>query len=121
MSATLCESPWHSSRGCARPFGGNDVTRSIGSTAHYARRSAFLRVPTISVSSKKVTVAWTASTFTSGGGVPGYAVRRYNVTAGTLQTIGATCAGIVAASTCTENNTPIGNWQYTVPPAAGGW
>ena len=43
---------------------------------------------------QKVIVTWTASTFTTGGNVPAYSVRRYNATTGVLQAIGASCATI---------------------------
>jgi hypothetical protein len=78
-------------------------------------------VPAVSVAGKKVTVTWAASTFTTGGNVPGYLIRRYDAVTGTLQTIGANCSGISQALTCTENNVPSGSWQYTVTPAAGNW
>jgi hypothetical protein len=78
-------------------------------------------MPTVSVAAKKVTITWAASTFTTGGNVPSYAVRRYNASTGVLQSIGATCMNLVAGLTCTENNTPVGTWRYTVTPAAGAW
>jgi hypothetical protein len=93
----------------------------LGNGASQAKTLSSGNVPTISVAVKKVTVTWTASTFTTGGNVPGYIVRRYNATTGTLQTIGANCSHVIATTTCTENNTPTGLWQYSVTPAAGNW
>ena len=76
--------------------------------------------PTASVSGKKVTVSWTASSYTNGGTPAGYVVRRYNAS-GVLQAIGANCAAVITALACTENNVPAGSWQYTVTPATGNW
>lgn len=95
--------------------------RALGSGASRARALGAGNIPTATVSGKKVTVTWSASTFTSGGNVPGYVVRRYNATTGALQTIGANCTGILTALTCTENSTPAGTWRYTVTPAAANW
>jgi hypothetical protein len=78
-------------------------------------------VPTGAASGKKVTVAWTASTFVEGGNAPGYVVRRYNAATGVLQSIGAACSGTLTGLSCTESNVPSGTWQYTVTPAAAVW
>ena len=77
--------------------------------------------PTASVSGKKVTASWTASSYTNGGLPTGYLVRRYNTSTGVLQTIGANCSSTISALTCTENSVPAGSWQYTVTPATGNW
>jgi hypothetical protein len=77
--------------------------------------------PTASAALTNVTVSWTASQFASGGNVPGYVVKRYNAFTNALQTTLANCSGIVAATSCTENNVPPGSWKYSVTPAAGGW
>jgi len=74
--------------------------------------------PTASVSGRNVAVSWVAP---SGGAPPsGYVIKRYNG-AGVEQTIGAGCAGIVAATTCTEASVPAGNWRYSVTPANANW
>ena len=92
-----------------------------GSGAAKARTLGSGNQPTASALLRNVTVTWTASSFTTGGAVPGYVVRRYNALtgAGTQATNG--CSGIVTALTCTETNAPVGSWQYTVTPAAGNW
>jgi hypothetical protein len=77
--------------------------------------------PTASVSGKKVTVSWTASSYTNGGAPAGYLVRRYNASTGVLQTIGANCSGTITALTCTESNVAAGSWQYTITPATSNW
>lgn len=77
-------------------------------------------VPTATKSGHKVTVTWTATSYTNGGTAAGYIIRRYN-TSGVLQTIGANCTGTIAALTCTENSVPSGSWQYTVTPATSNW
>jgi hypothetical protein len=77
--------------------------------------------PTASVRGKKVTVSWTASSYTNGGAPAGYLVRRYDASTGVLQTIGANCSGTITALTCTENNVAAGSWQYTITPATSNW
>ena len=76
--------------------------------------------PAGAVASHDVTVSWAGSTFSSGGSVPGYKVRRYDLL-GNLQTVGGACAGTVSGTSCVETAVPTGTWQYTVTPAAGTW
>jgi hypothetical protein len=90
-----------------------------GSSAAKAKALGPGNVPTGSVSGHKVTVNWTASSYTNGGSPAGYIINRYNAGTGVLQTIGANCSGTIAALTCTENGVPTGSWKYTVTPAAG--
>ena len=94
---------------------------AIGGGAAQAKALGTGNIPTATVSGKKVTVIWSASTFSNGGNVPGYVVRRYNASTGVLQTIGASCTGTIAALTCIERNTPAGGWNYTVTPAVANW
>ena len=94
---------------------------AIGGGAAQAKALGTGNVPTATVSGKKVTVTWAASTFSNGGTVPGYVVRRYNASTAVLQTIGASCTGTIATLTCTERNTPAGGWNYTVTPAVANW
>jgi hypothetical protein len=94
---------------------------AIGSAAARAKALGTGNIPSATVSGKKVTVTWSASTFSNGGNVPGYVVRRYNASTGVLQTIGASCTGTIAALTCTERNAPAGGWNYTVTPAVANW
>ena len=94
---------------------------AIGSGAARAKALGTGNIPTATVSGKKVTVTWSASTFSNGGNVPGYVVRRYDASTGVLQTIGASCTGTIAALTCTERNTPAGGWKSTVTPAVANW
>ena len=94
---------------------------AIGGGAAQAKALGTGNIPTATVSGKKVTVTWSASTFSNGGNVPGYVVRRYNASTGVLQTIGASCTGTIAALTCIERNTPAGGWNYTVTPAVANW
>ena len=94
---------------------------AIGGGAAQAKALGTGNIPTATVSGKKVTVTWSASTFSNGGNVPGYVVRRYHASTGVLQTIGASCTGTIAALTCIERNTPAGGWNYTVTPAVATW
>jgi hypothetical protein len=93
----------------------------LGGGAARAKALGTGNTPSATVSGKKVTVSWSASTFTNGGSVPAYVVRRYNATSGVLQTIGANCAGTITLLSCTEASTPAGSWRYTVTPAAANW
>lgn len=77
--------------------------------------------PSGSVTGDDITVSWTASTFNDGTAATGYTMRRYSTVGGTLQTIGADCAGTVTATSCTEQNVPAGSWQYTVTPIYATW
>jgi hypothetical protein len=70
---------------------------------------------------RNVTVTWSASPFAGGGTVPAYVVRRFNAVTSAESTVLATCSGLIASTTCTENNVPTGSWKYTVTPAAGNW
>jgi hypothetical protein len=92
-----------------------------GSGSAKAKTLGSGNLPTASVSGRKVTLAWTASTYTSGGTVAAYVVKRYQAVTGVAQTVGAACSGTISALTCTENNVPTGSWRYTVTPAAGNW
>ena len=68
-----------------------------------------------------VTVSWSASTFSGGGPVSGYVVKRYPAAGGAGVTPAAGCSGTVAGTSCTENAVPLGSWRYSVTPVAGGW
>lgn len=77
--------------------------------------------PTTSTSGHNVTVSWAGATLVDGTNVTGYRVARYTSPSGTPQTIGASCAGTIAALTCTEQAVPTGTWYYTVTPRQGAW
>lgn len=66
-----------------------------------------------------VQVSWAASS----GGVPidGYAVFVYDASSGVGRAIGASCAGIVTTTSCTEAGVPDGSWRYTVVPRRMSW
>jgi hypothetical protein len=66
-----------------------------------------------------VDVAWPASI--GGAPVAGYEVRSYDATTGTPRAVGASCAGIVAGTSCSETDVPDGSWRYTVVPRQQAW
>ena len=73
--------------------------------------------PTATVANRSVDVSW------PGAGEPavsGYIVKRYDA-GDTAQPVGASCAGTIAATSCTENAVAPGTWRYTVTPASGNW
>ncbi len=69
--------------------------------------------------SAKVVVAWGSSGLSNGVPADGYIVKRYNAATGTQASIGAGCSGTITTPTCTEPETPAGNWQYSVTPIYG--
>jgi hypothetical protein len=69
--------------------------------------------------STTVIVSWGGSGLSNGVQADGYIVKRYDSSTGAQATIGAGCAGTIAAATCTESSTPVGNWRYTVTPVLG--
>lgn len=77
--------------------------------------SATLSTP----ASATVNLAWAAST--GGAPVAGYEVRSYDATSGTPRAVGASCAGIVAGTSCSESEVPDGSWRYAVIPRQQAW
>jgi hypothetical protein len=75
--------------------------------------------PSAVASSSSVTVSWPAATLSNGDPVNGYLVTRYDAGTVTPQSITAGCAGVVAATACTESDLPDGRWVYTVTPVVG--
>ncbi len=96
-------------------------TGGSGQSAAKAHLMPAGQTPAGTASGSNVTVTWPASTFTGGGAVSGYVVRRYNSVTGAEAATLAGCAGTVNALTCTENGVPTGTWRYSVTPAAGTW
>lgn len=66
-----------------------------------------------------VELTWAASV--GEAPVAGYEVRAYDAATGTPRSVGASCDGIVAGTTCTEDDTPDGSWRYSVTPHQQGW
>jgi hypothetical protein len=97
------------------------VLMRSGSGAAKAKTLGSGNAPSASVSGRRVTLSWTASSFTTGGAVPGYLVRRYNAVTGVGQGAANGCSGTITVLTCSESSVPAGSWQYTVTPAAGNW
>jgi hypothetical protein len=93
----------------------------LGSGTAKAKTLGSGNVPTVSKSGRKVTVSWTASSYTNGGAPAGYLVNRYDASTGVVQTIGANCTGTITGLTCTENNVPFGSWKYTVTATTANW
>lgn len=96
------------------------VTRT-GSGAARAKSVGAGNAPTLSAQGKKVTVTWTASSYSGGGAISSYTVKRYNAVSGVGQAAANGCSGTIAALTCTESSVPNGSWQYTVTPVVSNW
>jgi hypothetical protein len=77
--------------------------------------------PTTSVNGRNITVSWAASTFDDGSPVTGYVVHRYDAATDLEKTVGAACAGVLTALSCTESAVAPGTWYYTVAPRAYAW
>ena len=90
-----------------------------GPGAAKAKTLAVGSQPTASVQGHKVTVTWTATSFTTGGAAPGYVIRRYNVATGVGVGAANGCSGTLTVLTCTETGVVSGSWQYKITPAAG--
>jgi hypothetical protein len=104
--------------------GGAAATWSLTASGAAAAKAKTLgpgNVPSASVSGRRVTVGWTASSYANGGTVAGYVIRRYDAGTGAGQGAANGCSGTVTTLTCTESNVPSGNWRYAVTPAAGKW
>jgi hypothetical protein len=71
------------------------------------------------VGSGNVVVIWGASSLSNGVPVDGYLVRRYDELTGVAGTILTGCSGLITTMTCTETDTPQGDWAYTVTPVIG--
>ncbi|HEX3172804.1 MAG TPA: ice-binding family protein [Solirubrobacterales bacterium] len=94
--------------------GGNDGDGNGAAGAATVNQGA---APTVSESgSGNVVVSWGGSGLSNGVAVDGYIVKRYNAATGAQATIGAGCSGTITATTCTEPETPPGNWVYSETP-----
>lgn len=67
-----------------------------------------------------IAVSWSASTM-AGAPVAGYRIKRYATVSGAESAGGGTCAGSVAATSCTETGVPFGSWRYSVTPVHQSW
>ena len=77
--------------------------------------------PSAGAVKSNVLVSWTAATMGNGAAVSGYIVKRYNAVNGTQATVGAGCAGVITATSCTEQAVPSGSWVYTETPVQMNW
>lgn len=77
--------------------------------------------PTGTAVGTSVTVSWTAATLADGGPVAGYVLKRYNSTSGSPATVGASCSGVITATSCTESSVAAGTWVYTDTPVDSNW
>jgi len=88
-----------------------------GNTTSTAATVGAGNLPTATIASgTSVTLAWSASTLSTGTAVNGYTVNRYDSATLTLQSTLAGCSGLVTALTCTETSVPAGAWRYSITP-----
>ena len=96
--------------------GSNGDGNGIAGAATFNQGAA----PTASeTGSTKVVISWGSSGLSNGVPAAGYVVKRYNQKTGAQVAIGAGCSGTIATVTCTEPETPPGNWEYSVTPVYG--
>jgi Flp pilus assembly protein TadG len=67
-----------------------------------------------------VTLSWSSVNLSDGAPVTGYQITRYDGN-GVSYAVSASCAGVVANTTCTEQAVPAGTWFYRDTPVVGGW
>jgi hypothetical protein len=122
VALVLCVGAAAGSR--AADLGPTELVKWSSASAGNARATAQTvpqaGTPTPVANARNVTVSWPATTLSGGTTSAGYIVRRYN-TSNVLQTIGASCQGVITATSCTETNTPLGTWKYTVQPSHFSW
>ena len=110
--ALALPSPAHAAWSAATGAGGQ--ARSAATTMPAGNQ------PTATVTgSAEVQVSWSASS--GGAPVTGYEVHAYDATSGAPRAVGASCAGIVAATSCSESAVPDGSWRYAVVPRSSAW
>jgi hypothetical protein len=98
------------------------VTSGTGVSAARAATTNGGNAPTANVSGRTVSLSWATSTYSNGGVVPTYLVKRYNSAGTVVQTISSgTCATTVTGTSCSETAVPAGSWKYAVTPAVGNW
>jgi endonuclease YncB( thermonuclease family) len=73
------------------------------------------------VNGRDVAVSWPVTRLPDNTPVSSYTVRRFDAGSGTSQTVAASCAGTIAALTCTEFGVAPGSWKYAVVPVQGQW
>ncbi len=109
--------------GCQAALGYWSGEDSPGSGSGTAEAAALLRgdppIATEVGSSTSVLLKWGGSYLSNGVPASGYIVKRYQRMTAVEETLGAGCSGTVAATTCTETEVPVGDWEYSVTPTVG--
>lgn len=104
---------------CQAALGYWSGTESVGNgngSAGAARVNQGAAPTASETGSTTVIVRWGSSSLSNGVPADGYIVKRFAEATGAQATIGTGCAGTIAAETCTEAATPVGNWEYSVTP-----
>lgn len=94
---------------------------SAGNGAASATTMPVGTTPTGSATGTSVAVQWTAVTLSSGVGVAGYVIHRFDAINGTGAAVGPGCSGVITTTTCTELSVPAGTWVYTDTPVQLTW
>ena len=105
----------------AAPAGAQWPASGSGPAASAAALMPTGPTPTASASGSQVTVTWSAVDLSNGSAVAGYTVLRFNAVNGTQATVGAGCAEVVSATSCTEQAVPAGSWVYATVPVMNNW
>jgi hypothetical protein len=96
------------------------ATSGAGAAAGAATTMPSGAAPSGTPGTGSVTLTWSSVTLTDGAAVTGYVIKRYDSN-GTSYVVNASCAGVVATTSCTEQTVPAGTWSYTDTPVAGSW
>jgi hypothetical protein len=70
--------------------------------------------------SRDVALVWNVATLADGGSVGGYVVDRYD-NSDAPQAVGASCSGVLTATSCTESSVPDGTWTYGAQAKFHNW
>lgn len=76
--------------------------------------------PTTTLVGSDIDVSWATTNFPGATPIAGYTVTAYDI-ASTPRAPGGDCAGIVAATACTDTAVPSGTWTYTITPRHLAW
>ena len=99
----------------------SSATASVGPARSTATTMPSGNQPTATTTPAEATVELTWPS--SGGVTPvaGYEVRSYDAMTGIPRTVGASCAGVVVGTSCSEASVPDGSWRYSVIPRQQAW
>jgi hypothetical protein len=103
------------------PAGASWSAGGSGTASSEADTMPSVAQPSARASGSSVTIQWPDALLPGAVPVAGYLVTRVNATTGAPASVGAGCAGVVAATTCTEVGVPAGSWTYSIVAVQNLW